>query len=65
MGVCVYAGPESKLGLNLKLPPSKFSSLDKKLNRYILSIFCFKILLVIMLMILQMQFNVSPSRDFF
>ncbi len=35
LGVIVYAGPDSKLARNQKRPPSKFSSLDRRLNRYI------------------------------
>eukprot|EP01104_Vermistella_antarctica_P005938 TRINITY_DN16684_c0_g1_i1.p1 TRINITY_DN16684_c0_g1~~TRINITY_DN16684_c0_g1_i1.p1 ORF type:complete len:1126 (+),score=362.88 TRINITY_DN16684_c0_g1_i1:248-3625(+) len=32
IGVVVYAGPETKLSLNQKKPPSKFSQLDKRMN---------------------------------
>ena len=39
IGLCVYAGPETKMGLNLKTPPSKFSRLDVGLNTYVFFIF--------------------------
>lgn len=39
IGICVYAGPETKMGLNLKPPPSKFSRLDVGLNTYVFFIF--------------------------
>lgn len=39
VGLCVYAGPETKMGLNLKTPPSKFSRLDVGLNTYVFFIF--------------------------
>lgn len=39
IGMCVYAGPETKMGLNLKTPPSKFSRLDVGLNTYVFFIF--------------------------
>lgn len=61
IGVVVYAGVETKLGLNLKLPPSKFSSLDEKLNKYILLIFCIKILLVIIMTVNNVVFEQSDK----
>lgn len=39
VGLCVYAGPETKMGLNLKSPPNKFSRLDVGLNTYVCFIF--------------------------
>eukprot|EP01125_Pyxidicula_operculata_P011070 TRINITY_DN3616_c0_g1_i1.p1 TRINITY_DN3616_c0_g1~~TRINITY_DN3616_c0_g1_i1.p1 ORF type:complete len:1085 (-),score=233.00 TRINITY_DN3616_c0_g1_i1:119-3373(-) len=62
IGLCVYAGPETKLGLNLKLPPSKFSSLDKKLNRYIIAIFLFKIALCIAMTVYSVIFQQNISQ---
>ena len=51
-GVVVYAGPETKLSLNQKLPPSKFSALDKRLNKVVILIFsvysCICLLLAIL-----------------
>ncbi|KAL6070245.1 Phospholipid-transporting ATPase [Balamuthia mandrillaris] len=35
VGVVAYAGPETKLSLNQKKPPSKMSTLDKRLNNYV------------------------------
>jgi len=64
IGVCVYTGPESKVGLNLKLPPSKFSRLDHRLNMYILFIFCVKMFLVVMLTIINILFQGSAVAYF-
>eukprot|EP01103_Thecamoeba_quadrilineata_P012000 TRINITY_DN2992_c0_g1_i2.p1 TRINITY_DN2992_c0_g1~~TRINITY_DN2992_c0_g1_i2.p1 ORF type:complete len:946 (+),score=205.61 TRINITY_DN2992_c0_g1_i2:67-2904(+) len=38
IGVVAYAGQETKLALNQKPPPSKMSTLDKRLNFYVISI---------------------------
>lgn len=58
VGVCVYAGPETKLGLNLKAPPSKFSQLDRKLNKYVFSIFAVDMALCTTMTILNHFFEV-------
>eukprot|EP01101_Sappina_pedata_P001430 TRINITY_DN11515_c0_g1_i1.p1 TRINITY_DN11515_c0_g1~~TRINITY_DN11515_c0_g1_i1.p1 ORF type:complete len:1207 (+),score=299.94 TRINITY_DN11515_c0_g1_i1:472-3621(+) len=47
VGIIVYAGPETKLSLNLKSPPSKMSQLDRRLNIYVMVILIFQILLCI------------------
>jgi len=64
IGLVVYAGCESKLGLNLKLPPSKFSTLDKKLNSYIVLIFVFKLCLVIAAALYNHFFEQSNAARF-
>lgn len=38
-GVCVYAGVDTKLFLNQQPPPSKFSTVERTLNRFILLVF--------------------------
>jgi len=40
-GVIIYAGTDTKLALNLKLPPSKFSTVERRMNRMVLGIFVF------------------------
>jgi len=61
VGIVAYAGPETKLALNLKLPPSKFSSLDRKLNKYIALIFVFKLGLVAAMTLANFFFNQDPQ----
>lgn len=43
-GVCVYAGVDTKLFLNQQPPPSKFSTVERTLNRFILFVFLVQIL---------------------
>jgi len=38
-GVCVFCGPDTKLALNQKKPPTKFSRMDTRLNLAVLGIF--------------------------
>lgn len=44
-GVCVYAGVDTKLFLNQQPPPSKFSTVERALNRFILFVFLVQILI--------------------
>lgn len=44
-GVCVYAGVDTKLFLNQQPPPSKFSTVERHLNRFILFVFLVQILI--------------------
>jgi phospholipid-transporting ATPase len=46
-GVVAYAGPETKLILNGRDPPSKFSSLDYRINKYVVGICVFQVVLCI------------------
>eukprot|EP01122_Echinamoeba_exundans_P017726 TRINITY_DN965_c0_g1_i1.p1 TRINITY_DN965_c0_g1~~TRINITY_DN965_c0_g1_i1.p1 ORF type:complete len:918 (-),score=99.81 TRINITY_DN965_c0_g1_i1:823-3576(-) len=61
VGVCIYAGPETKLGLNLKPPPSKFSQLDRKLNKYVFSIFALDMALCTAMTVLNHFFETSDA----
>lgn len=47
VGVVVYAGPETKQALNQKDPPSKMSTLDKRMNLYVSGILIFQIALCV------------------
>ncbi|EGC28908.1 hypothetical protein DICPUDRAFT_51588 [Dictyostelium purpureum] len=47
-GVCVYAGVDTKLFLNQQPPPSKFSTVEKLLNRLILFVFIFQIIICLL-----------------
>jgi len=44
-GLCVYAGSDTKLFMNQKKPPSKFSTLEKQLNKILIGIFLFQFFL--------------------
>lgn len=44
-GVCVYAGVDTKLFLNQQPPPSKFSTVERILNKFILFVFVCQILI--------------------
>lgn len=44
-GVCVYAGVDTKLFLNQQPPPSKFSTVERLLNRFILLVFVVQLLI--------------------
>ncbi len=44
-GVCVYAGVDTKLFLNQQPPPSKFSTIERMLNRFILFVFICQLLI--------------------
>eukprot|EP01087_Luapelamoeba_hula_P011161 TRINITY_DN3003_c0_g1_i1.p1 TRINITY_DN3003_c0_g1~~TRINITY_DN3003_c0_g1_i1.p1 ORF type:complete len:1289 (-),score=252.87 TRINITY_DN3003_c0_g1_i1:164-4030(-) len=45
LGIVVYAGPETKLSLNQKKPPSKMSRLDTRLNYYVYILFIINMIL--------------------
>eukprot|EP01113_Clastostelium_recurvatum_P002109 TRINITY_DN1087_c0_g1_i3.p1 TRINITY_DN1087_c0_g1~~TRINITY_DN1087_c0_g1_i3.p1 ORF type:complete len:1128 (-),score=322.94 TRINITY_DN1087_c0_g1_i3:54-3437(-) len=45
LGVVVYVGKDSKLSLNQKNPPSKFSTVERRLNRSVIGVFFFKLIL--------------------
>ena len=45
LGVATYCGPDSKFALNQSIPPSKFSSLDRQINRIVIALFFLMIVL--------------------
>ncbi|KAM9966517.1 hypothetical protein ACTFIR_006735 [Dictyostelium discoideum] len=47
-GVCVYAGVDTKLFLNQQPPPSKFSTVEKLLNKLILFVFIFQLIICLL-----------------
>lgn len=50
-GVIVYAGSDSKLSLNQRNPPSKFSSMDRQMNKIVGGIFLFMFICCVVLAI--------------
>ncbi|KAH3766896.1 transmembrane protein [Pelomyxa schiedti] len=47
-GIVVYAGIHTKLSLNQRNPPSKVSSSERVLNRFVLGVFIFKMCCVVL-----------------
>jgi phospholipid-translocating P-type ATPase (flippase) len=47
-GIVLYTGPDTKLALNQKGAPSKFSHVERRLNRYVVWIFISMIILCLM-----------------
>eukprot|EP01132_Coremiostelium_polycephalum_P007601 gene7601-9346_t len=62
-GVVVYCGKDTKLSLNQKNPPSKFSTVEKRLGRAVIGIFLFKLVLVVIGTILGSIFNNDTEKD--
>eukprot|EP01112_Ceratiomyxa_fruticulosa_P002099 TRINITY_DN12231_c0_g1_i1.p1 TRINITY_DN12231_c0_g1~~TRINITY_DN12231_c0_g1_i1.p1 ORF type:complete len:1071 (+),score=237.34 TRINITY_DN12231_c0_g1_i1:405-3215(+) len=58
-GVVVYAGKDTKLSLNQKSPPSKFSTIERRLNRSVIGLFFFTISLCIIATILHYYFMLN------
>ncbi|EAL69268.1 transmembrane protein [Dictyostelium discoideum AX4] len=46
-GIVVYCGRDTKLSLNQKSPPSKYSTVEKMISKSVIGIFIFKMILVI------------------
>jgi len=59
----VYAGPETKLSLNQKKPPTKLSALDKRLNYFVYGLFVINVLLCITMAILAGFFEWKYVTD--
>mmetsp|Transcript_3583 Transcript_3583/g.12643 ORF Transcript_3583/g.12643 Transcript_3583/m.12643 type:complete len:1084 (-) Transcript_3583:57-3308(-) len=56
-GVVVYTGKYTKLSQNQKVPPSKFSTIDRRLNKSVVAIFLFKMFCVTVITIGSAVFN--------
>lgn len=62
-GVCVYAGVDTKLFLNQQPPPSKFSTVERVLNRFILFVFVCQLLICLACAIGSGLFEVSTGQS--
>lgn len=60
-GVVVYTGTDTKLRLNEKDPPSKFSTLEKTVNKWILLLFTFQVILIIIASAFSGYFQVGNN----
>ena len=65
LGIVIYTGSLTKLSLNQKLPPSKFSTIERRLNKCVIGIFSFKMSLVIVITICSGFFNTDESPNAF
>jgi len=63
VGLVVYAGVETKISLNTKKPPSKFSSLDYRMNKYVLGIFFFQIVLITGCAVFAGKYEVNDASN--
>ncbi|PRP83571.1 hypothetical protein PROFUN_09120 [Planoprotostelium fungivorum] len=61
--VVVYNGEDTKLSLNQKAPPSKFSSVERRMNRIVLAIFIFQIICVLIMGLLAGIFQTVTIND--
>lgn len=60
-GVVVYAGEDTKLFLNQQPPPSKFSLVERVLNRFILAVFIFQMFVCLLDAVLSGFFESNYS----
>ncbi|PRP84971.1 putative phospholipid-transporting ATPase IA isoform b [Planoprotostelium fungivorum] len=61
-GVIVYGGSDSKLSLNQRNPPSKFSSMDRQMNKIVGGIFAFMFACCATLAVLAGIFRADGDR---
>jgi len=62
IGVIVYGGSDSKLSLNQRNPPSKFSSMDRQMNKIVGMIFAFMFVCCLVLAVLAGIFAAKPGK---
>jgi phospholipid-transporting ATPase len=60
-GVIVYAGVDTKLFLNQQDPPSKFSTVERHLNKMLLGLFVFMFAVCILMAVLSVVFENSTG----
>mmetsp|Transcript_6396 Transcript_6396/g.8898 ORF Transcript_6396/g.8898 Transcript_6396/m.8898 type:complete len:1206 (+) Transcript_6396:189-3806(+) len=63
VGLIAYTGTDTKMSLNQKNPPSKMSTLERKMNRVVGGIFAFKISCVFLFGILAGVFQTTTGHD--
>eukprot|EP01012_Entosiphon_sulcatum_P010867 TRINITY_DN1648_c0_g1_i2.p1 TRINITY_DN1648_c0_g1~~TRINITY_DN1648_c0_g1_i2.p1 ORF type:complete len:1123 (+),score=201.78 TRINITY_DN1648_c0_g1_i2:334-3369(+) len=65
VGMVVYAGVDTKMFRNLKKKAPKFSGLDKKLNKLILALLVFQLIVIIILAAASVGFKNSQKDAFY
>ena len=63
MGVCVYAGFETKLAKNMREAPIKFSQLDRIATRAVIVILCFQFALSLASAVGMSGFEKANDKD--
>lgn len=63
LGLVLYTGVKSKLSLNQKQPPSKFSTVERRLNKCVIGIFCFKMFCLVVVTALTAGFHANDAQD--
>ena len=53
IGLVVYTGPETKIMMNAKKPPTKVSNVQKMMNYMLYSVFLFQLILILLFSILS------------
>lgn len=64
-GIVVYAGVDTKLFLNQQPPPSKFSTVERMLNKFILAIFLAQMFICLLNAVLSGFFEDTEAKDMF
>ncbi|CDW88154.1 p-type atpase [Stylonychia lemnae] len=64
IGIAVYTGPESKIMMNAKKPPTKISNVQRKMNQMLYSVFAFQLILILIYAILSVFWikNKAPTH---
>lgn len=59
----VYTGPDTKMSLNVRPPPNKFSSIDRRMNRVVIVLFSFMFSLIIGIVLASFFFEQASSPN--
>jgi len=60
----VYTGPESKIMMNSKKPPTKVSNVMKMMNKMLYTVFAFQIILLFLFSSLSVIWNGNYAEDY-
>ena len=63
VGVIIYTGPETKIMMNSKKPPTKVSNVMKMMNKMLYTVFAFQISLIFVYSSLSVVWNGNYSQD--
>jgi magnesium-transporting ATPase (P-type) len=54
IGFVLYTGPETKIMMNAKKPPTKISNMQRAMNKMLYSVFAFQLILILVYAILSL-----------
>ena len=63
VGIVVYTGPETKIMMNSKKPPTKVSNVMKMMNKMLYTVFAFQIFLLFIFSSLSVVWNGNVAED--